>query len=432
MIARDDYFAEFRRVKFELPGAKLAWLSRARERAMQRFADLGIPTTREEDWKYTNVALLAKSALPTAAAASVDAIALQGVGCAELKCELMVFVNGRYASELSKISLANVSPLADALENDSAGLEPYLDADNGDAFEALNLAFAADGALIRLRRNVSIERPIYLMFISTDDRHAIYPRNLILAEEGSRATIVEHYCGLNGAGYFTNAVTKIAAHANASVTHYKLQQEGESAYHIANIEARQQRDSRFSSHSLALGALLSRNEISTCFEGEGAETTLNGLYVAGGEQHSAHHTRIDHAQPRCTSREFYRGVLNDSARAVFNGKVIVRQGAQKTDSQQSNHNLLLSKEAEVDTQPQLEIYADDVKCTHGATIGQLDEDMIFYLRSRGVREQLAKAILTYAFAHEILGRIELPPLKRKVADALIARLPESERVREFV
>jgi Fe-S cluster assembly protein SufD len=364
--------------------------------------------------------------------AGIDAQAIRALGCAELKCELVVFVNGRYAPELSNLSSGHVSTLGQTLERDPDAIQPHLDVQNNDAFDALNLAFTVDGAVVRLPKGTVLDRPIYLIFISTDDRHAIYPRNVIVAEEGAQATVVEHYCGVNGAAYFTNAVTRIVARENSAISHYKLQQEGENAYHIANTETRQHRDSRFTSHSLALGAMLSRNEIATRFEGQGAETTFNGLYVAGAQQHMDHHTRIDHAQPHCVSREFYRGVLNDHARAVFNGKVIVREGAQKTDAQQANHNLLLSKEAEVYTRPQLEIYADDVKCAHGATVGQLDEEMMFYLRSRGLRQDLAKAILTYAFAHDIIGRIELAPLKRKVADALITRLPERERVRELV
>jgi Fe-S cluster assembly protein SufD len=431
MNAVDFFRAEFGRVEASLPGASL---KKIRRKALARFSDLGLPTMREEDWKYTNVAALGKTSFPVARqdGAAIGAQAIRELGCAELQCELAVFVNGRYAPELSDCSSAQVSTLAQTLDHNPDAIEPHLESQNGGAFEALNLAFAQDGAVVQLPKATVVERPIYLMFISTDEQHAIYPRNLIVAEEGAQATVVEHYVGVNGAAYFTDAVTQIIAGKNAAVSHYKLQQEGANAYHIANIETRQRRDSRFTSHSLALGASLSRNEIATCFEGEGAETTFNGLYVAGGRQHMDHHTRIDHAQPRCMSRQFYRGVLNDHARGVFNGKVIVREDAQKTDAQQSNHNLLLSRDAEVDTRPQLEIYADDVKCTHGATVGQLDEDMMFYLRSRGVRQDLAKAILTYAFAQDIISRIELAPVKRKVADTLIARLPESQRVREFV
>jgi Fe-S cluster assembly protein SufD len=434
MNAQEQYLADFRRIKASLPGSDLPWLNRARELALRKFADLGFPTTRDEDWKYTNVAALSKHAFAPASTtkSAVTASHVWELSCRELPCHLMVFINGRYAPELSNSLPTGTISLARALEQQPQTIEPFFDSEIGDAFGALNLAFASDGAVLRLPKGAAIERPIYLLFISSDESHAIHPRNLIVAEEGAQATIVEHYCGVNGAAYFTNAVTQITAEKNSSLKHYKLQQEGINAFHIANIDCQQLRDSRFESHSLALGAALSRNEISTCFAGQGAETVFNGLYVAGGHQHMDHRTHIDHVEPQCTSREFYRGVLNDHARAVFHGKVIVREGAQKSDSSQANHNLLLSKDAEVDTRPQLEIYADDVKCTHGATVGQLDEDMIFYLRSRGVHEELAKAILTYAFAHDIIGRIELAPLKRKVADALIARLPERERIREFV
>ncbi len=417
-----------------LPPSSLSWLRRARERARDKFARLGFPTTRDEEWKYTNVAALAKRSFPLARSLE-SAIAreqVRALSCSELPCHLMVFVNGNYVAELSNALPAEAKSLAQALKDAPETVKPFFDAQTETAFDALNLAFASDGAVLRLRKGVQVERPIYLLFLSTDEDHAIHSRNFIVAEEGAQATVVEHHCGLNGAAYFTNSVTRIAVGKNATLKHYKLQQEGMNAFHIARIDCRQEQGSRFDSHSLALGAKLSRSEIRTTFAGEHGETAFNGLYVAGGDQHIDHQTLIDHAEPECVSREFYRGVLNDSARAVFNGKVIVREGAQKSDASQSNHNLLLSREAEVDTRPQLEIYADDVKCAHGATVGQLDPDMIFYLRSRGVREELAKAILTYAFAHDILGRIELEPLKRKVADALIARLPESERIKEFV
>lgn len=435
MNARDQYLIDYKRVRAGLPGNRLPWLKRSREGALQKFADLGFPTVRDEEWKHTNIAPLAKQAFAPAVMSAKNGITathVQELSCRELACDLMVFVNGIYARELSTSMPAGTMPLAKVLEKEPETVESFFGSDAGNSLASLNLAFASDGAVVRLPKGSDSAKPIYLLFISTDDSHSIHVRNLIVAEEGSRATIVEHYCGLNGAAYFTNSVTQIAAGKNCAVAHYKMQQEGANAFHIANIDCVQQAGSRFDSHSLALGAALSRNEIGTCFAGAGAQTLFNGLYVAGDRQHMDHHTRIDHAEGQCVSSEFYRGVLNDHARAVFNGKVIVRENAQKTDSSQSNHNLLLSNDAEVSTRPQLEIYADDVKCTHGATVGQLDEDMIFYLRTRGVQQDLATAILTYAFAHDIIGRIELAPLRRKVADALIARLPERERIRELV
>lgn len=438
MNSLEHYLEEFRRVGPSLPGNRLPWLKRARERALEEFAERDFPTTQDEEWKYTDIRSLTRRTFPlgTAAKSGIRKDQVQDLSCRELPCHLLAFVNGRFAPELSDSLPVGAMSLTQALDEKPETVEAFLaletDSESSGAFDALNLAFASDGAVLHLAQGAVIERPIYLLFISTDESHAVHPRNFILMEEHSRATVVEHYRGLNGAAYFTNAVTQIAVGKNAALAHYKLQQEGMNAFHIARIDCRQQHGSRFDSHSLALGAGLSRSEISTCFGGERAETTFNGLYVAGGRQHMDHHTRIDHAEANCVSREFYRGVLNDYARAVFNGKVIVREGAQKSDAHQANHNLLLSKEAEVDTRPQLEIYADDVKCTHGATVGRLDEDMIFYLRSRGVQEELAKAILTYAFAHDIIGRIQLAPLKHKVAEALIARLPESERIKELV
>jgi len=230
----------------------------------------------------------------------------------------------------------------------------------------------------------------------------------------------------------TNCLTEVIAGENASIEHYKLQQESVKAFHVAGLHAAQSRDSRFTSHSIALGASLARVDISTRFEGEGCECTLNGLYVVGGRQHVDHHTRIDHAHPHGVSREYYRGVLDGAARGVFNGKVVVHPNAQQTDAQQSNHNLLLSQDAEVDTKPELEIYADDVKCTHGATVGQLDDTMLFYLRSRGVPKDVAKALLTYAFAHDVIGRMRLGSLRARLEQILLQRLPEGSRIREFV
>ena len=316
---------------------------------------------------------------------------------AELPCHLLVFVDGRFDPTFSSIGSlpagVRIQSLAEVVAHDPQRLQSLLGGEPDNAFTALNTAFMTDGLMIALPRNVAVELPIHLLYIASQPETSIHYRNLIVAEEGAQVTVFEHYAGPEGAAYLTNAVTTIVGAANSSVEHYKLQQESAKAFHIADIRAVQDRDSRFTSHSIALGGAIARTDIATSLDAEGAECTLNGLYLASGRQLVDHHTRIDHTKPHGTSREFYRGVLDGSARGVFNGKVVVHPDAQHTDAEQANHNLLLSKQAEVDTKPQLEIFADDVKCAHGATVGQLDDNMIFYLRSRGMEHEVAKALL---------------------------------------
>jgi Fe-S cluster assembly protein SufD len=289
----------------------------------------------------------------------------------------------------------------------------------------------SDGAYVHLARGVVLEEPIHLLFVALTPNAAAHPRNLVVAEAGAQATVIEHYVGRDGVEYFTNAVTQIFAAEGAAVEHCKLQQEAAQGFHVGAIHAAQGRDSRFVSHSMAFGAALARNDITTQFDAAGCTATLNGLYVAGGRQHIDHHTRIDHGRPDGTSREYYRGVLDGRSRGVFNGKVIVHPGAQHTDAEQLNHNLLLSEGSEIDTKPQLEIYADDVKCTHGATVGQLDDAQLFYLRSRGVEEETARALLTYAFAQDVIDRIRIAPVRARLKQLLLSRLPQGHRIREL-
>ncbi|MHB1375355.1 MAG: Fe-S cluster assembly protein SufD, partial [Thauera sp.] len=292
-------------------------------------------------------------------------------------------------------------------------------------------ALAADGAWIRLGRGVAVESPIHLVFIGATvaDQHL---RNLVVAEAGAQATIVEHYPAGAAGSTLTTAVTRVLAAQDSHVTHLKLQQEAPEAIHLATIEAEQARGAVFASHSLSFGARLARNDIRTRLAGEGAEVLLNGLYHADGRRHVDHHTRIDHARPQGTSREFYRGLLDGSARGVFTGRILVAQDAQRTDAMQRCDNLLLSRLAEADARPELEIYADDVKCAHGATVGQLDEDALFYLRSRGVDALHARQLLTYAFAAEVLERITHAPLRALGRAALLERLPDGARLEELL
>jgi Fe-S cluster assembly protein SufD len=427
--SRERYRSEFESLEAKLAGATLPWLSKARRAALDRFDELGFPTTRHEDWKYTRVTAIEKRAFKSPSPSSGRVSSAQVKELALPGAHRLVFVNGRYDPALSRIDAlpagARVGSLAAALVEHPDRLEPLLPgADNSfdNGFAALNAAFFADGAYIGLARGTAIEEPIHLLFITSEADAGMHPRTIVNAGAGSQVSIIEHYVGIDDLMYFTNAATRIVAESGARVEHCKLQQEAPRAFHVAGIDVRQQEDSRFTSCSFALGAVLSRTDIGTRLDAPGCEATLNGLYLAGGRQHMDHHTRIEHVKPHGISREWYKGVLDGAARAVFNGRVVVHADAQKSDAHQSNRNLLLSEEAEVDTKPQLEIYADDVKCSHGATVGQLDESQIFYLRSRGVDERAARDALTFAFADEIVGRCGIAPLRHPLRALLAARL----------
>ena len=437
---RDHYREQFAQLALRQVGAQPVWLQRTRAAAFERFAELGLPSLRDEDWKYTGVAALEKHIFKLVPA-SLNGVSPDQVARLALDgSHLLVFVNGRYAPDLSRPGQlpggAEVGSLAVALASRPDRFESLLARDSEvlvNGFTALNAAFWADGASIDLAAGCSVDEPIHLLFIATDSDLAVHLRNIVRVGAGSHAEIIEHYVGLNDSAYFTNAVTQIQVDPGAAMTHTKLQQESLRGYHIADIRADQGLDSRFTSQSFALGGLLSRNDIATRLNAEGCEATLIGLYMGNGRQHMDHHTRVDHARPRGTSREFYKGVLDGAARAVFNGKLIVHADAQGTDAQQSNRNLLLSDRAEVDTKPQLEIYADDVKCSHGATVGQLDAEQIGYLRSRGLDEASARALLTFAFAEDVALRVSCAPLKARLEQLLRGALPPQMRdqVREL-
>jgi Fe-S cluster assembly protein SufD len=438
--ARTHYLADYARVAASLPGAQAPWLGRIRATALDTFAQNGFPTKRDEEWKYTSVAAFERHAfiaMPDKRDdAGIVAKLAQSLVLDRDAVHLLVFHNGHYAPVLSSPGRlpagVTLGSLADALNTMPEVLQPYLaDEKQQPAFAALNTAFMADGAYLHLKRGIVLDAPLHLLFISTEADGASYSRNVIVAEEGAQATVIEHYVGIEGRMYFTNAVTQIFAAQNAAIKHHKLQQEASDAFHVAGIHATQQRDSRLESHSFTLGAALTRNDITTAFDATGCEATLNGLYLIGGRQHVDNHTRIDHRQPNGTSHENYRGVLDGSSHAVFNGKVIVHPGAQKTNAYQANHNLLLSRDAEIDTKPQLEIFADDVKCNHGATVGQLDQTQLFYLRSRGIDAMVARNLLVHAFAYDVIEHIQVASLRTRLEQILLARLPQGERMKEL-
>ena len=438
MSAIDTWVAQFEAQAPRLSGARLPWLAGLRRRAIERFADEGWPTRRHPNWQHTSLAFMEQQSFAASASATDPAAILARVKAEDAgKGHWLAFVGGRFSAELSTIGPlpagAHIGSLADALSGGDDAIEAVFgSAEDGDSPAAMNAAFASDGAWVRLARGVVVEDPIHLVFLSGPGDATRHLRNLVVADAGARATIVEHYPQDGEAATLTTAATRIEAGADAHVTHVKLQQEAEQAIHLATIDALQARGSTFASHSLSFGARLARNDIRTRFDGEGCETLFNGLYHVDGRRHVDHQTRIDHARPRGASREFYRGLVDGTARGVFAGRIVVARDAQRSDAMQRCDNLLLSKQAEADARPELEIYADDVKCAHGATVGQIDDDSLFYLRSRGLDQTHARQLLTYAFAAEALARIDLLPLRKRARAALLARLPGGKVLEELL
>jgi len=435
--AKEIYCSHFARLEKDGIRDGKSWTYPIRKAAISRFAEQGFPTTRHEEWKYTNVAPVLKIPFKRAGykpgeltPETVKPFALGGEEGRQL-----VFVNGYYSPGLSLSwrlpDGVKAGSLAAALDTDARQVEPHLAkyaSYQDHAFVALNTAFMEDGAFIYIPRGRILKEPIHLLFISAAHGGATvsYPRNLVVVGDDSQVTIVESYAGLGPGVYFTNGVTEVIAGDNAAVDHYKLEEESTEAFHISTMQVHLSRSSRFSSHSITLGGALVRSEVNTVLDGEGGGCALNGLYVVRGQQHVDNHTRIDHVKAHCTSRELYKGVLDGKGRGVFNGKIFVHRSAPKTDAKQTNKNLLLSRDAWIDTKPQLEIHNNDVKCTHGSTIGQLDRDALFYLRSRGVGLRAARGLLTYAFASEIISRINIESLRERLEELVLARFREGE------
>jgi Fe-S cluster assembly protein SufD len=430
--AKETYLDVMGAAEKELAGAP-SWLRELRRGSAARFAKVGFPTTRDEDWKYTDVTPIVQAGFKPASGGvnGVDPARLEGFWFENLPSHRLVFVNGHYSEKLSTPGAwpkdVTVMSLADALRDQAHRLEPYLSRYTPEkihGFAALNTALFTDGAYIHLGRGARLTKPIHLLYVTTGAGGPLLsqPRNLVVAEADSQAVLIENYVAVGDSSYFTNALTEVVVGPHAMIEHYRLQEEGASTYHIGGMYAHLDRDGRFTAHGIDLGGRLVRNDLRSVLDAEGAECRLNGLYVLGGRQHVDNHTHIDHAKPHGTSREFYKGVLDGRSRAVFHGRVVVRPNAQHTDAQQVNNNLLLSRDAEADTKPQLEIYADDVKCAHGATVGQLDPDALFYLRSRAVDEAAARELLTYAFARDVLRRLRLEPVRSQLERSLAAKL----------
>jgi Fe-S cluster assembly protein SufD len=422
-------FADLERQGLGGPG----WLSQRRREAIARFAELGLPTPRDEDWKYTPLAPITATTFDVGLEGdghepSEEAIAPFCMGASSWS--RLVFVNGRFSAKLSALRPlpggVRVGSLGEVLITDAEVVRARLSAAGEplDAFTALSAAFWQDGAFVDVPDRVTVEAPIHLLFVATTPGRARidHPLNLIVLGRESHATVVESYVALGADTYLTNAVTEVAAGASASLDHLEILLESGRAFHVGRTQVHQARDSRFTSCAVTLGGRLVRNEIHALLAAEGADCRLSGLYVVGGQQHADTHTVIDHASPRATSRQLYKGILDGRARGVFNGRIVVRPGANGTDAHQANKNLLLSDEAEVDSKPQLEIFADDVKCGHGAADGQLPAEAIFYLKSRGLDEASARALLTYGFGHEVLERIGVAPVRTWLEGLLTARL----------
>jgi len=436
------YVAEFERLQRESRGEP-AGLQTLRRAAIERFAEMGFPTLRQEEWRLTNVAPIDQGTFHWPASgpdADPDAVPLARLAPYTFDAAArLVFVDGRFSPRLSALGELPpgtvVASLAEVLAQSPGLVEPWLGRFaklDRNPFVALNTAFLRDGAFLYIPRG-AVTGTIHLLFLASGEEGRptlSFPRNLFVADENSQTTIVETYAG-EGA-YFTAPVTELFAGPGAVIDHYKVQRESLGAFHMATFQLQGERACRPSSHSISIGGALVRNDVNAVLDGEGIDCILNGLYFGDGRQVVDNHMRVEHAKPHCASHELYKGVLDGKSRAVFNGLIHVHKGAQKTDAKQSNRNLLLSRDAIANSNPQLEIYADDVKCTHGSTVGQLDEDAVFYLRSRGIGAEAARSLLTYAFASDIVARIKVEPVRHDLEEFLFARLPMGEVVRQAV
>jgi Fe-S cluster assembly protein SufD len=436
--ALENYAESFSGLEKSAASREPSWLRKLRQEGFARFGETGFPTLRDEDWRFTNISALAKTAfrlsrnghgLPTQK--DIERYRVAGACCR------LVFVDGIFAPGLSTVGKlphgVKAGSLADAIAREPGAVEQHLGKYlniQRDAFCALNTAFIEDGGYVHIAKGVVAEEPIHLLFVSVarDVSTMNHPRNLIVAEENSQATILEDYVSLGdpreGSRALSNTATEIVAGDHAVVSHYMIEREDVRAFNISTLRIQQGRGADTASHSLLLGGALVRNNVHPVLAGEGGECLINGLFIGGGRQHLDNYMLVEHASPHCGSRQFYNGILDGQAHGVFHGRIIVHKDAQKTDAKQTNRNLLLSDNAQIDTKPQLEIYADDVKCTHGATIGQMDENSLFYLRSRGIDESSARRLLLEAFAGECLDRMKQGPARTHVEGLIHGHLLE--------
>jgi Fe-S cluster assembly protein SufD len=418
----NGYIEGFAGFEKNAPGCDLGWLKSIREQAIAKFSELGFPTLQDEDWRFTNVAPIARSSFEILENGhdKVSASDLAPFQFEDMDVTELVFVNGRYSQELSTHSPLPkgviVKNLAEAMVSEQEilqnNLAKYADFKE-EAFTALNTAFMEDGGFVYIPKDAIVETPIHLLYISTDGETASItnPRNLIIAENNSQANIIEHYASLADNIYLSNVVTEIVVGENSTIGHYMIELESKKAFNISTLRVQQARSSNIRSHSVLLGGSLVRNNVHPVLAGEGCDSLINGLYMSNHRQHMDNYMKVEHASPHCDSRQLYNGILDGRSRGVFHGRIIVHKDAQKTDAKQTNRNLILSDTAQIDTKPQLEIYADDVKCTHGATIGQIDENALFYLRSRGISEEASRDIIMHAFTNETLESMSVDSVK---------------------
>ncbi len=425
------WLAMFEESERRVRSAGQQWIVPMRQAAMDRFAAQGFPTVRDEDWRFTNIAPLVQTGFQPAVEATVSAETIAAHVSADVP--RLVLVNGRFAPELSVLhGLPNgvrVGSLSQAIAADRALVESHLGRYAGTerhAFTALNTTLIEDGAFIHVPRGTVVELPIQVLHVTVtgDEPQAVHPRILVLANEGSQAAIVEEYVSVGEGVNLTNTVTELVLGPGSVLEHYVLERENTNGFHVGTVRSQQARSSSLTYHTVLLGAALVRRNIHPVLAGEGAECWINGLFMGKGRQHMDNFMYVEHASPHCDSRQVYKGILDEKAHGVFHGRILVHKDAQKTDAKQTNMNLLLSEGAQIDTKPQLEIYADDVKCTHGATVGQIDEDAIFYLRARGIPEASAKALLLYAFAGEMLDRMKAEPIRRRLESLVTQWVPE--------
>jgi Fe-S cluster assembly protein SufD len=430
--ALQTYTETFSGLEKRAAGREPAWLRTLRQTNFERFNETGFPTTRDEDWRFTNVSAIAHTNFQLSrnghhlpSRQQLEKFQVAGSAC------MLVFVDGRYSPGLSSVqNLAKgvkVASLAAELSANPAAIEPYLGRyldTQRDSFAALNTAFIEDGAFVQIDSRTVLEEPIHLLFVATahDAPTMTHPRNLIVAGSESHATIIEEYVSLGGAPALCNTVTELVAGDNTVISHYMIEREDKQAFNVSTLRIEQGRNANIASHSVLIGGALVRNNVHPVLAGEGGECLINGLFIGSGKQHLDNYMLVEHAKPHCGSRQFYNGILDGSSHGVFHGRIVVHKDAQKTDAKQTNRNLLLSDHAQIDTKPQLEIYADDVKCTHGATIGQMEENALFYLRSRGIDETAARRLLLQAFASECLDRMKEGAARTHVESLISAHL----------
>ncbi len=432
------YAAEYSNIAPILCGQSLLWLEEQRLKALSQFSEQGFPASHEEEWRYTNVSAIEKKLFSPTINKTINLVDIEWLKLYQLQeAWSVVLVDGHFSAELSSLEDLPVDVLvmgmADALQELPETLENYINQSvniDENSFIAFNTAWFTDGLFVSVNAKRILEKPIQVLHVATQQDVMAATRTVIILDKMAEASIIETYVGYNNA-YLSSTVTEVFVGQNAHLTLYKMQCESEKAYHFGGIYVKQDRDAHFTHHNFAFGALLARSDLHTDLD-HASECELNGLYLGVKRQHIDSHTRINHIKPHGISRELYKGVLDNRARGVFQGRVIVAKDAQQTDSQMNNRNLLLSDDAEADSKPQLEIYADDVKCGHGVTVGQLDEKSIFYLQSRCIDEEVARNILTFAFANEMVDRIKIKVLHEMILEQVLIRFPQEGINKEWL